>query len=111
MKYFAKINSIDKDKKNMQLRTNVRIIFFSISFICQMLSLDELICRHIQQEWIEPWSGSLRSFATEHDIDEKIVRKILNYKKTPYQISLSTLEKICRARNLTLELFFKHIGR
>lgn len=76
-----------------------------------MLRLDELICRHIQQEWIVPWSGSLRSFATEHDIDEKIVRKILHYKQTPYQISLSTLEKICRSRNLTLELFFKQIGR
>jgi len=69
------------------------------------------ICEFISDKWIDPSEESVRSFATNHDIDEKTVRRIKDWKNTPYQITLYTLEKICNARDLTLEEFFKLIKR
>lgn len=76
-----------------------------------MSELSIKICAYINREWIGKWDGSIRSFAIEHDIDEKTVRQIINIGKTPYKISLYTLEKICTARDITLEEFFGLIGR
>lgn len=76
-----------------------------------MRELSAEICDYINKEWITPWNGSARSFAEEHDIDEKTVRQITNFKKTPYKIGLYTLEKMCNSKGLTLENFFKLIGR
>jgi hypothetical protein len=93
------------------MRTIVRNIFFINVFICLMQSINSVICEYVNREWIGPWSGSIRSFATEHDIDEKTVRKIVDYKTTPYSITLHTLEKMCIARKITLEKFFSLIKR
>ena len=76
-----------------------------------MRDLAAEICSYILKEWIASWKGSMRSFADEHDIDEKTVRQIVNSKTTPYKISLYTLEKICEARRITLESFFKQLKR
>ncbi|QEC67926.1 transcriptional regulator [Panacibacter ginsenosidivorans] len=76
-----------------------------------MQDIKDAICEYIKQRWIDPWEGSTRSFATAHDVDEKIIRKIANYKESSYSISVSSLEKMCTAREITLELFFKAIQR
>ena len=76
-----------------------------------MKALNVVICEYINKEWIDPWKGSIRAFATEHDIDEKTVRSIIDFKKTPYSINLYTLEKICNAKEITLEEFFRRIKR
>lgn len=46
-----------------------------------MRALSVVICEFINKAWIDPWKGSVRAFATEHDIDEKTVRKIIDFKK------------------------------
>ncbi len=69
------------------------------------------ICNYINDEWISKWNGSIRSFADEHDLDEKTVRQIMDIKKKSYKIGLYTLENMCKARNITLEHFFKQIKR
>ncbi len=66
----------------------------------------DIICDFITKEWIGPSEESMRAFATNHDIDEKTVRRIKNWKQAPYKITIYTLEKICTARDLTLEEFF-----
>jgi hypothetical protein len=76
-----------------------------------MQDLYDVICSFITREWIGPSEESMRSFATNHDIDEKTVRRIKNWKAAPYKITLYTLEKICTARDLTLEEFFREIKR
>ncbi len=76
-----------------------------------MQNLSAVICRYINKEWITPWQESSRAFANEHDIDEKTVRKIKESNKTPYSISLYTLEKMCIARGITLEHFFSLIKK
>jgi hypothetical protein len=76
-----------------------------------MKALSVVICEYINKEWIDHWKESIRAFATEHDIDEKTVRKIIDFKKTPYSISLYTLEKMCNAKEITLEEFFRLIKR
>lgn len=76
-----------------------------------MQALSVVICEYIKKKWIAPWEGSIRAFATEHDIDEKTVRKIIDSDKTPYSISLYTLEKMCTARGITLQYFFTLIKR
>jgi hypothetical protein len=53
----------------------------------------------------------MRSFADEHDVDEKTIRQIIDFKNTSYKISLYTLHKMCNARDLTLEEFFRLIKR
>jgi hypothetical protein len=76
-----------------------------------MQKLNAAICDYIKKEWVNTWPRSMRAFATEHDIDEKTVRKIIDFKKNSYSISLYTLEKMCVARGISLENFFKEIQR
>ena len=76
-----------------------------------MEDLYSIINDYICKEWIGPSEESSRSFATNHDIDEKTVRRIKDWKTSPYNITLYTLEKICTARDLTLEDFFGLIKR
>ncbi|MFH7012384.1 helix-turn-helix domain-containing protein [Flavobacterium sp. FlaQc-52] len=61
----------------------------------------------IAKEWVNK-ASSQNSFATEHGIDEKTVRRI-KY-DNDYQISLITILKICEARELKLSEFFKLVG-
>ena len=76
-----------------------------------MKALNVVICEYINKEWIDPWKGSIRAFAIHHDIDEKTVRSIIDFKETPYSINLYTLEKMCNAEEITLEEFFRLIKR
>ena len=69
-------------------------------------ALNKKICNYISKEWISK-SKSNRSFALDHDVDEKIVRKIK--KENGYNIPVATLNKICEAREIKLSDFFKLI--
>jgi hypothetical protein len=71
----------------------------------------DTICDYISREWLGTREESIRAFATNHYIDEKTVRRIKDWKKSPYKITLLTLEKICTSRDITLEEFFKIIKR
>lgn len=68
---------------------------------------NRLIVEYIAREWVDK-AESQNSFATEHSIDEKTVRRI-KYDKD-YQISLVTIMKICEARNIKLSDFFNEVG-
>ncbi|WP_330441498.1 helix-turn-helix domain-containing protein [Flavobacterium sp. C4GT6] len=68
---------------------------------------NRLIVEYIAREWVEK-ASSQNSFATEHGIDEKTVRRI-KYDEE-YQISLVTIMKICEAREIKLSDFFKQVG-
>lgn len=68
---------------------------------------NRLIVEYIAQKWVLN-AESQNSFATEHGIDEKTVRRI-KYDKD-YQISLITIMKICEAENISLSDFFKAVG-
>lgn len=74
-----------------------------------MQDINIVICEYIDKEWIKNTSN--RAFANEHDIDERTVRQIKKVKETYYSISITTLEKICDARGITLSDFFKLIKR
>ncbi len=76
-----------------------------------MHDLSADICKYIIKEWIAQWEGSIRSFAEEHDVDEKTIRQMANLKNTPYRIGLYTLHKMCVVRDLPLEEFFGLIRR
>tara|TARA_R110002051_G_scaffold63132_5_gene114915 strand:+ start:16104 stop:16325 length:222 start_codon:yes stop_codon:yes gene_type:complete len=71
-----------------------------------MGSLDRKICSYISKNWIGTTQAKTQ-FALNHDIDEKTVRRI--YGDENYKISLLTLNKICKARNIKLSDFFKLI--
>lgn len=47
-------------------------------------------------------------FATENNIDEKTVRQIREDKD--YQISLTTIMRICEAKDIALSDFFFKVG-
>jgi DNA-binding Xre family transcriptional regulator len=70
------------------------------------MDVNKTVCNYIAKEWVKQ-SKSNRNFALDHNIDEKTVRKILL--SDGYRIPLKTLHKICEARNLSLENFFKVI--
>jgi DNA-binding Xre family transcriptional regulator len=72
-----------------------------------MKAKNRLIVEFISREWVST-AESQNSFATEHDIDEKTVRRI-KYDKD-YQISLITVMKICEAKEIKLSDFFKKVG-
>jgi hypothetical protein len=93
------------------MRTTVRSVFFNKDFICCVRDVYDTICDYISREWIGSKDESIRSFATDHDIDEKTARRIKGWKTSPYRITLYTLEKICLSRKITLEEFFKVIRR
>jgi hypothetical protein len=93
------------------MRTAVRSVVFHKVFICYVRDLYDVICDYISREWIGSKEESIRAFATSHDIDEKTVRRIRDWKTLPYRITIYTLEKICLSRDITLEEFFKKIKR
>lgn len=68
---------------------------------------NRLIVDFIAREWVDK-AQSQNSFATEHGIDEKTVRRI-KYDNN-YQIGLITIIKICEAREISLSDFFKMVG-
>lgn len=68
---------------------------------------NRLIVEFIAREWVDK-AESQNSFATEHGIDEKTVRRIRQDKD--YQISLVTIMKICEAKEIKLSDFFKRVG-
>ncbi|MGV3695480.1 helix-turn-helix domain-containing protein [Flavobacterium sp.] len=65
------------------------------------------IIDYINKEWLSD-AKSLNSFAIEHSLDEKTVRRIKN--DPNYTISLDTIYKLCEARNLKLSEFYKLVG-
>jgi len=71
-----------------------------------MDNVNKKICNYIAKEWITP-SKSNRTFALDHNIDEKTVRKILQ--KDGYNLPVKTLAKICEAREMKLLAFFSLI--
>lgn len=69
-----------------------------------MKGLNRVIRQYITNEWIKK-AKSNRSFALDHNIDEKTVRRIED-ESDNYTMELDTLNKICEARNLKLSEFF-----
>ena len=72
-----------------------------------MSDINKKICNYIANEWIKS-EKSNRAFATNHNIDEKTVRKILN--PDGYRMPISTLEKICESREIKISNFFLLLG-
>ena len=76
-----------------------------------MENSNKIICTFISKEWIR--DSSNRAFATEHNVDESTVRKIIELhegKIEDYRIPVFTLLKICESRETTLADFFKMVG-
>jgi len=68
-----------------------------------MVIINKTICNYIAKEWISK-SKSNRSFAIDHNIDEKTVRKIR--KDNGYNMPVKTLQRICEAREIKISDFF-----
>jgi len=85
------------------MRLLVRIILIGKNVLCCMVNINKRICNYIAAEWIAA-SKSNRQFAIDHNLDEKTVRKILH--EVGYRIPVSTLQKICDAREIKLSEFF-----
>ncbi|MGN7756987.1 transcriptional regulator [Chryseobacterium sp. 22532] len=72
------------------------------------------ICQYIYTNWISK-AKSQRDFASKCEIEESTVRKIKNVAlgtaKTEYNMSIKTLAKICRKKEITLEELFKNIKK
>lgn len=70
------------------------------------------ICVFIYKEWIIK-EKSQRSFAKNLLIDESVLRKMkkvaLSQGTLSYDIPLSTIQNICRAKDMTLVTFFSMI--
>lgn len=76
-----------------------------------MTDINEKICSYITKQWLIPWlneNKSQNSFAKIHDVEESTIRKIKG--DTSYRIPVETLYRICSARKITLEQFFKLIN-
>ena len=73
-----------------------------------MSDLNRKVCDYIAEKWIGE-NQAKTEFALNHNIDEKTARRIYNDKS--YTITLSTLNKICEARNIKLSEFFKLIDK
>lgn len=72
-----------------------------------MKEYNSKITEYISKEWISKYP-SYRSFALDHGIEEKTVRRIQNDKS--YNITLLTLSRICDAKGLKLSEFFSKVG-
>ena len=70
------------------------------------MDINKEVCNFIAKEWVSE-SKSNRNFALDHNIDEKTVRKLLQF--NGYRIPLKTLSKICEAREVSLADFFSNI--
>lgn len=72
------------------------------------------VCKYIYVKWISK-AKSQREFASICDIEESTVRRIKNIalgtSKTDYNMSLKTIAKICRKKEVTLEQFFRNITK
>ena len=72
------------------------------------------ICKYVYLNWISK-EKSQREFASKCDIEESTVRRIKNIalgtSKTDYNMSLKTIAKICRKKEITLEEFFRNINK
>jgi len=68
-----------------------------------MVDINKRICNYIASEWVIK-SKSNRSFAIDHNLDEKTVRKILQ--KDGYRMPVKTLQKICVAKEIKISDFF-----
>ncbi|MFP5439049.1 MAG: helix-turn-helix domain-containing protein [Bacteroidia bacterium] len=76
-----------------------------------MVDINDIICKYIVKEWLNPWLQQGRSqttFANMHNIDESTIRKIKSHKS--YRIPVETLNRICDARKIKLSDFFREIG-
>ncbi|MDP9959289.1 helix-turn-helix domain-containing protein [Chryseobacterium lathyri] len=76
-----------------------------------MTDINKKICSFITKQWLLPWlkeNKSQNSFAKAHDIEESTIRKIKS--ENNYRVPVETLYKMCKARNITLEDFFKLIN-
>lgn len=79
-----------------------------------MKELRFVINQYIIDNWFRDYkypNGKYKytEFAKDHYIEEKLARKIVSSKG--YAMTTETLEKICTARDLTLEEFFRLIKR
>jgi len=72
-----------------------------------MFVANRKIVEYIRDEWVIPYDNNSQ-FALDHGIDEKTVRRIKDDPK--YQIALITIMRVCQAKNITLEYFFKSVG-
>lgn len=86
------------------MRSNVRINFLYGLFLCHMSGINKTICNYIAKEWVSKYK-SYRSFALDHDVDGKTVRKIITEKG--YRIPVETLKRICDGNHISLSDFFK----
>ena len=72
------------------------------------------ICKYIYLNWISK-AKSQRELAFKCEIEESTVRKIKNIalgtSSTEYNMSLKTLVKICRKKEISLEDFFRNINK
>jgi len=72
------------------------------------------ICKYVYTNWISR-AKSQREFALKCDIEESTVRRIKNIalgtSKTDYNMSVKTIAKICRKKDVTLEEFFQNIKK
>ncbi|MEY8862476.1 transcriptional regulator [Tenacibaculum singaporense] len=68
-----------------------------------MADINKIICNYITLEWMNEYK-SVRAFALDHYIDEKTARKIK--KKEGYRMPVSTLKKMCDAKEMSLSDFF-----
>lgn len=71
-----------------------------------MKSANRKIVEYIRDNWVIPADNN-SLFAKEHFLDEKTVRRIKD--DEDYQIALTTIMRICEARNLKLYEFFKMV--
>lgn len=68
-----------------------------------MADINQIICNYITLKWMSEYK-SVRAFALDHYIDEKTARKIK--RKAGYRMPISTLNKLCDAKELKLSDFF-----
>lgn len=72
-----------------------------------MINANRKIVEYIRDNWVIPLDNN-NKFATDHNIDEKTVRRIRE--DHTYHISLITIQKICEAKELKLHEFFKMVN-
>lgn len=72
------------------------------------------ICKYAYTNWISK-AKSQREFASKCEIEESTVRRIKNIalgtSKTDYNMSVKTIAKICRKKEITLEQLFQAIKK
>lgn len=72
------------------------------------------ICKYVYTNWISK-AKSQREFASKCDIEESTVRRIKNIalgtSKSDYNMSVKTIAKICRKKEVTLEELFQNIKK